>query len=167
MEWVRENIPSYYSPITTTPSTTQDTQGSSHELTFCRLWLYMHHIYSKTKRRDILDLAGQLNLTGFCLPGKPGIVCVEGEEGVTRHFFSVLRRWNWKSITCRHRDMARCQDSSDISQQRKLQGFCELDLVTCGPRQNHMDMGRFRDYLEQHGLIHVFPILFGVESHVS
>ena len=130
VEWVRENIPSYYSPITTTPPTTQDTRGSSQELTFCCLWLYMHHIYSKTKRRDILDVAGQLNLTGFCLPGKPGVVCVEGEEGVTRHFFSVLRRWNWKSITCRHREMvAGCHDSSDISQQRKLQGFGELDLV--------------------------------------
>lgn len=46
--------------------------------TFARFWLYSHHIYSKIKRRNILDLAPDFNLTGFCMPGKPGIVCLEG-----------------------------------------------------------------------------------------
>lgn len=45
---------------------------------FNRLWIYSHHIYSKTKRREILDLANEYNVTGFCMPGRPGIICVEG-----------------------------------------------------------------------------------------
>lgn len=38
----------------------------------CRLWIYSHHIYSSKKRRTIGNLAHQLNLSGFCRPGKPG-----------------------------------------------------------------------------------------------
>lgn len=32
----------------------------------------------QVKRKDILDLSREFDLTGFCLPGKPGIICVEG-----------------------------------------------------------------------------------------
>ena len=28
----------------------------------------------------MLDLSKQHNLSGFCLPGKPGIICIEGIE---------------------------------------------------------------------------------------
>lgn len=45
---------------------------------FNRLWIYSHHIYSKTKRRELLDLAHEYNLTGFSMPGRPGIICIEG-----------------------------------------------------------------------------------------
>lgn len=34
-----------------------------------RLWLYSHHIYSKTKRKNILDLSRDHSLSGFCMPG--------------------------------------------------------------------------------------------------
>ena len=34
-----------------------------------RLWLYSHHIYSKTKRKNILDLSRDHKLSGFCMPG--------------------------------------------------------------------------------------------------
>ena len=50
------------------------------EETFAREFIKFHHIYNKHKRRDILAWAQELNLTGFSLPGKPGIVCVEGHE---------------------------------------------------------------------------------------
>jgi hypothetical protein len=29
-------------------------------------------------RREILDLANKFGITGFCLPGKPEIICAEG-----------------------------------------------------------------------------------------
>ena len=44
---------------------------------FCRYWIYSHHIYSKIKRKNILDMSKEYDLSGFCLPGKPGIICVE------------------------------------------------------------------------------------------
>lgn len=48
------------------------------DLTFKRYWVYSHHIYSNLKRKDIADEARENCLSGFCLAGKPGIICVEG-----------------------------------------------------------------------------------------
>lgn len=45
-----------------------------------RMWIYSHHIYSKGKRRELQELAQEFNLTGFCLPGRPGIICYEGGD---------------------------------------------------------------------------------------
>ena len=42
-----------------------------------RYWVYSHHIYSKVKRKDLQGLASDLRLTGFVLPGKPGVIAVE------------------------------------------------------------------------------------------
>lgn len=170
VEWVKEHTSSYC-PITTPQSETPELHSagaaasSSSRGTFCRMWLYMHHIYSKTKRRNILDLADELELSGFCLPGKPGVVCVEGDESNTKHFYNILRRWNWKSISCRHREVV--TECSDMALQRRIQGFGELALVTHGPRQNHMDMGQFRAYLEDHKLGYMFSQLFGVDGHIT
>jgi hypothetical protein len=44
------------------------------------MWIHSHHIYSKSKMKNIEDWAKELNLTGFFLPGKPGLMCVEGLE---------------------------------------------------------------------------------------
>lgn len=164
-EWVRDNASSFC-PITTSQSGVSELKTSAGaQTTFCRMWLYMHHIYSKTKRRNILDLADDLELSGFSLPGKPGIVCVEGDEPKTKHFYNILRRWNWKSITCRHREVV--ADCSDLASQRRISGFQELSLVTHGPKQNHMDMGQFRTYLEDHSLGYMFSQLFGVDGQTT
>lgn len=126
------------------------------------MWLYIHHIYSKTKRRNILSLSSELELTGFCLPGKPGVVCVEGSVRTTREFYSVLRRWNWKSIGCRRREV---EHSMDIAKLRKIEGFGEISFDMHGHRQSHMDMGQFLAYLRAHNLEYMFKELFGVEGH--
>lgn len=132
---------------------------------FCRMWLYMHHIYSKTKRKNILSLASELQLTGFCLPGKPGVVCVEGEEDAVEQFYGVLKRWNWKSIACVRRDVTpSSQSMGTVDAHRKIQGFQELVM---GTHSNHADMGQFLEYLRAHELEYVFKDLFGVEGQVK
>ena len=153
LEWVRDNAQSYIPIPGLIP---EPEEPHAH---FCRMWLYMHHIYSKTKRKDILSLAPELGLTGFSLPGKPGVVCVEGEEIKTKEFYSILRRWNWKSITCRKKETV---PVTDIASQRKIVGFQELVFDTHGQRQ---DLGQFLDYLRQNGLEYMFKILFGIEGH--
>lgn len=161
LEWTRDNAADYF-PIPCTnksePELNVDTSSNSH---FCRMWLYMHHIYSKTKRRNILSLASELELSGFCLPGKPGVVCVEGTVRNTSEFYNTLRRWNWKSIACRKREV---EPSADVGASRKVQGFEELSLDVHGHRQKHMDMGQFLTYLRAHALEYMFKELFGVEG---
>lgn len=163
-EWIRENGAGHFPTQTVLESNSTDSDVRESDRHFCRMWLYMHHIYSKTKRRDILSLASELDLTGFMLPGKPGVVCVEGNVRNTKEFYNILRRWNWKSISCRKREVV---PDRDISVQRKITGFQELGLDTHGPRQNHMDMGQFLDYLRHHGLEYMFKTLFGVEGHTA
>lgn len=135
---------------------------SKKDTSFLRMWLYMHHIYSKTKRKDILQWASDYNLTGFCLPGKPGVVCLEGDEYNVEEYFSRLRRLNWKKITCRHREKGTADKS--VNEQRKFTGFDELFFEIHGTRENHMDMGQFQHYLDQHDLGYIFQILFGIEG---
>lgn len=162
VEWIRDNSATYF-PVPCKnkphPEPNLDTSADSH---FCRMWLYMHHIYSKTKRRNILSLSNELELTGFCLPGKPGVVCVEGTVKTTREFYSVLRRWNWKSLACREREVTA---SADIASLRKLEGFGEISFDMHGHRQNHMDMGMFLSHLRAHNLEYMFKKLFGIEGH--
>ena len=170
LDWVRENASSYFvAPVTdaTVDSRISDSNGPQTPTEFCHMWLYMHHIYSKTKRRNILSLADELELTGFCLPGKPGVVCVEGDVENTKQFYSTLRRWNWKSITCRKKELISLDSGRCSDKERKFTGFQELSFDTHGHRSGHMDMGQFRDYLTAHGLEHMFKELFGVGSPVS
>lgn len=164
VEWLRDHAHIYF-PVPCRGGRSADLESSadaSSDTHFCRMWLYMHHIYSKTKRRNILSLAAELELTGFCLPGKPGVVCVEGSVRNTREFYAVLRSWNWKSIACRRREV---EPTGDVSSHRRLTGFGELSFDVHGHRQGHMDMGQFLAYLRQHNLHYIFKELFGVEGH--
>jgi len=168
IQWIQENGELYITKNQTkrtskTDNKSQENKGSTKkDELFLRMWLYMHHIYSKTKRKDILQWASDYNLTGFCLPGKPGVVCLEGDEYNVEEYFSRLRRLNWKKITCKHREKG--IENQNIDEQRKFSGFDELFFDVHGTRENHMDMGQFLHYLEQHDLGYIFQILFGIEG---
>lgn len=82
--WLQENALEYFT-IQNNETSSREPDKKSEEFEkrnkiFSRLWIYSHHIYSKVKRKMILDMADEYFLTGFCLPGKPGIICVEGYE---------------------------------------------------------------------------------------
>lgn len=169
IQWIQENAEKYIvrnrieKATSATENNSQGNESKSKKVaSFLRMWLYMHHIYSKTKRKDILQWASDYNLTGFCLPGKPGVVCLEGDEYNVEEYFSRLRRLNWKKITCRHREKG-VEDKS-VDDQRKFIQFDELFFEIHGTRENHMDMGQFLHYLEQHELGYIFQILFGIEG---
>ncbi|XP_020627615.1 RWD domain-containing protein 2A-like [Orbicella faveolata] len=93
---------------------------------------------------------------------KPGVVCLEGDEYNVEGYFSRLRRLNWKKITCRHREKGTANKS--VNDQRKFTGFVELFFEVHGTRENHMDMGQFLHYLEEHDLGYIFQVLFGIEG---
>ena len=169
IQWIQENGDRYITRSRTERSTSETENNSQYNeskskkgAVFLRMWLYMHHIYSKTKRKDILQWASDYNLTGFCLPGKPGVVCLEGDENNVEEYFSRLRRLNWKKITCRHREIG--TGNKSVKDQRKFTGFVELFFEVHGTRENHMDMGQFLHYLEEHELGYIFQILFGIEG---
>ena len=76
--WVQDNIEKYLKNLNVLCNEENLSKGCEAVFEFARYWVYSHHIYSKFKRRDIHNIAKENSLTGFCLAGKPGIVCVEG-----------------------------------------------------------------------------------------
>jgi hypothetical protein len=166
IEWIQENLHKY--------NTESDVSESSQKLQveedtiFTRLWIYSHHIYSKFKRRDIIDWAEELKLTGFSLPGKPGVACVEGYSRPVDEYWHRLRRLNWKRLMVKEKEETDI-GNDDLSKHRKFANFEEkvFDVRGGKGREYHMDLGKFYEFLESHGSGHIFQMYFGVEGKNS
>lgn len=131
---------------------------------FSRLWIYSHHIYNKAKRRTILDQARDLNLTGFCAPGKPGVVCVEGRQHDVDEFWQHLRNMQWQRITAVHRENFVATTQSEFDDMRRFKSFKEMCFESQGGAGHgtHMDRGQLLQFLVDHNCGDVFQLYFGV-----
>ncbi|XP_010130791.1 PREDICTED: RWD domain-containing protein 2A isoform X1 [Buceros rhinoceros silvestris] len=134
-----------------------------------RMWIYSHHIYRQELRKKIFDCAKKLNLTGFCLTGKPGVICVEGLQENCEEFWRIIRYPNWKHISCKHVENIETEGSVDNI--RLFHAFEDLQFQAHGDyglrNDYHMDLGQFLDFLKQHRSEHIFQILFGVKGKLS
>ncbi|VDL62050.1 unnamed protein product [Hymenolepis diminuta] len=81
-------------------------------------WIFSHHIRNPKKRKVIVDWARELGLTGCCLPGKPGIVAVEGPEDKVEEYWKRIRVLTWKRIQVKDREV--------IKERRFTDGFFEV-----------------------------------------
>lgn len=94
ISWVQDNVEKYLK----TYNNNNKKRGKppnkkvSKDSRFARYWIYSHHIYSKIKRKEIIDVAKENNITGFCLSGKPGIICGEGDS-------EECEDW-WQRVSC-------------------------------------------------------------------
>lgn len=162
-EWVREHASGYISRDALSSSTENAVQPVNCIVT--RLWIYSHHIYNKWKRKNILEWAKELSLSGFSMPGKPGVVCVEGTQSACEEFWSRLRKLNWKRILIRHREDIPFDGRDDeLERQRKFSTFEEKVFSVNGGRGNHMDFGQLYHFLNTKGCGDVFQMYFGVEG---
>lgn len=163
VDWVKDNLHLYITPCSA-PTRTDSTPTPE---VFTRLWIYSHHIYNKTKRKNILEWSKQLDLTGFSMPGKPGIVCVEGSQAACEDFWARVKVLTWKKIMIRHReDIPLNGDGGhqDIGSLRKFSVFEEAMFDPHGNRGNHMDLGQLYQYLSERGCCDVFQMYFGIEG---
>ncbi|KAK2831106.1 hypothetical protein Q7C36_016192 [Tachysurus vachellii] len=133
--------------------------------TFTRLWIYSHHIYNKSKRKNILEWAKELQLTGFSMPGKPGVVCVEGLQAACEEFWARVKVLTWKRIMIRHReDVPLDLVTQNPKSLRRFDGFEEASFDPHGNRGNHMDLGQLFQFLSDRGCAQIFQLYFGVEG---
>ncbi|XP_062982796.1 RWD domain-containing protein 2B isoform X2 [Elgaria multicarinata webbii] len=103
-EWVKDHAAAYMTKDSS-PSTVQKSSVQKSENIFTRLWIYSHHIYNKQKRKNILDWSKELSLSGFSMPGKPGIICVEGPQSMCEEFwarFKIIMASNLNPSQRRH-----------------------------------------------------------------
>lgn len=86
LDWVKDNLITFTNR-SLSASKKEPPSPQPREM-FSRLWIYSHHIYNKVKRKNILEWSKELGLSGFSMPGKPGIVCVEGHRSACEEFWS-------------------------------------------------------------------------------
>ena len=131
-------------------------------ITFARYWIYSHHIYGKSKRKDIIDLAKENSITGFCLAGKPGIICMEGVFEDCDYCWQKIKSMNWQKILIRL--LEKEENHSGIDTIRKFSDFREISFPTS---ERHNDMGQVLKYLKEHEVQYAFKELFGIEGKTT
>nr|ACO11565.1 RWD domain-containing protein 2A [Caligus rogercresseyi] len=125
-----------------------------------RLWIYSHHLYSKIKRKDILDLSKDFSITGFSLPGKPGIICLEGMR--TEEVWSRIKSWNWKKIGVRIIETSKPNEGEE--EFCRFKDFKEMNFLKSDQtRDYHMDFGEFRKFLSEHDSEYIFKEIVGLK----
>ena len=128
--------------------------------------------FSMQKRKFILEWSRELALTGFSMPGKPGIVCAEGLESSVDELWTRLRKLNWKRLAIIEREpiIAPSSETNDHHSKekagRKFADFEEIsfDVKQGQGRNYHMDMGKFLDFLKSHDCERIFKLYFGVDG---
>lgn len=167
IEWIQENLEGYQSSSDAT-SAIANKPISSKDTVFSRIWIYSHHIYSKFKRKDILDWASELQLTGFSMPGKPGVVCAEGYSRAVDEYWNRLRRLNWKKLAVKDREDVEIGERG-LDSLKKFLTFEEKVFDARGGkgREYHMDLGQFYEFLKSVDCGVMFQMYFGVEGKAS
>ncbi|XP_066468579.1 RWD domain-containing protein 2A [Tiliqua scincoides] len=167
VQWIRDNSTPYLQ--NSKLSSEKAPKEIVPKIPFSRMWIYSHHIYRQELRKKIFDSAKKLNLTGFCLTGKPGIICVEGVKENCEEFWHVIRYPNWKHISCKHIESGEIERNEDNL--HLFHTFKDLQFQAHGDyglrNDYHMDLGQFLEFLKEHQSEHVFQILFGVEGKSS
>ncbi|XP_055679374.1 RWD domain-containing protein 2A [Lutzomyia longipalpis] len=158
VSWLQDNVDDLRVSATNDAATEKD-----EKVIFERMWIYSHHIKSKTKRKDIVKNAHDLSLTGFSLPGKPGVICVEGEQRDTQEFWQLLRQMHWQKIT-----LKQCEETEvlkrDFDDQRRFTDFKEILFVDVGDDEEVvLNMSNFIKFLELHNCGYIKKELFGFD----
>ncbi|XP_064158026.1 RWD domain-containing protein 2B [Anguilla rostrata] len=169
VEWVKDNAHVYIAKNLAANSLKKVASAAQPVEVFTRLWIYSHHIYNKVKRKNILEWSSDLGLSGFCMPGKPGIVCVEGPQASCEEFWARVKVLTWKRIMIRHRedfplDGQPGTEEEIVTSLRRFPGFEEAMFDPHGNRGNHMDLGQLYQFLNDKGCGDVFQLYFGIEG---
>uniref|UniRef100_A0A1I8NMY6 RWD domain-containing protein n=1 Tax=Stomoxys calcitrans TaxID=35570 RepID=A0A1I8NMY6_STOCA len=167
LSWIQDHIDELIqmnaNEIEDTTKTTAVVGNKNDLVDFERLWIYSHHIKSKTKRQEIVKQSRNLDLSGFSRPGKPGIICVEGLKDHTQTFWQIIKGMRWQKITiCKVESMRNHREKLDLL--RRFEGFKEQ--LFCEDVENEnavMNMGLFIKYLEAHKSDYMKKELFGIK----
>ena len=143
--------------------------NTTTDVVFVREWLYFIGFYTKKIRTAFVELANELKLTGFLMPGKPALSCVEGSEASIEEFIFRVRVQLFAIVPAASRKMSRlCTVKKLISMQElaiesKFSGFEEVDFTAeCGHSHAQVvDLSKLRLFLAEKGLEAYFYHIFG------
>ncbi|XP_065370402.1 RWD domain-containing protein 2A [Calliphora vicina] len=166
LSWIQEEIEMLIQRDASefeTNDTNVESNAVNELVDFERLWIYSHHLKSKTKRQEIVKQSRNLDLSGFSRPGKPGIICVEGLKECTQEFWRIIKGMHWQKIfVCKVEASRKSRERMDDL--RRFNGFKEQ--LFCDDMENEegvMNMGLFLKYLELHNSGYMKMELFGLK----
>ena len=162
INWIIENIHRFTAKTPESANSTKSSTDGSNggAIKFARMWIYCHHIYSLDKRKDICNWAKELNLRGFSKPGKPGIICVEGEQTSVQQFWQRLRALNWQRIQVKETETFEV-DATSLKEVAKFDTF-EEKIFVANDTENNFDFAQMFIFLKEKGLSQIFTLYFGI-----
>ena len=137
--------------------------GKAAETVFVSEWIYVHHLYSGQKKKSLLAWGSELDVTGFTLPGKPGLIVIEGPKTAVQEFSHRCKSMNWQRITTKIIEETVVDPAvATMDDLRKFDGFAERSFSPKGPKETpkHQDMTEFRAWLASLGLEDRFRQIF-------
>ena len=176
IEWIKENIAKFLNFENAPNTTFSKIDQKNKKVTFTRYFIYSHHIYSVDKRRQIVDWAKDLELSGFSTPGKPGIIIVEGHQSSVEEYWTRLRSLNWFKIQIKEHQNIEVNNEEDALQLKKFDAFEEKIFQNSpnltGPENVDLkirneyvnDMGLLFKFLSERGFSSIFNLYFGVDG---
>lgn len=162
IEWIKENVKNYLNKSGQNSQKCQATKVINTQLNFSRMWIYSSHIYSLNKRKSIVQWAKDFDLNGFSKPGKPGMICVEGEQNNVQNFWTQLRSVPWQKLQIKDTESYLINDISKFNDLRKFTDFEEMTFSN--ENDSHIDIGLLFAFLKQKGFQNIFNIFFGVDG---
>ncbi|KAG2195496.1 hypothetical protein INT47_012040 [Mucor saturninus] len=140
-------------------------------LRFLREWIWFPMIYTREKRGDIIDWAPKYGITGVLVPGKPGMMCLEGTEKKVVQFINDIKTISWASIPAGHRKMSsrwkqvvECDNMARLNEQRLFQDMAELKFDIHGPFGNRNSLSLLQAWMQEKGCGEAFDHLFEYDS---
>eukprot|EP00038_Savillea_parva_P025913 m.50125 g.50125 ORF g.50125 m.50125 type:complete len:364 (+) comp7207_c0_seq1:195-1286(+) len=112
-----------------------------------RRLVWSHHIKSTTKKKQIVSWADELGLSGYCKPGYPGIILVEGCERDVAEYMQRLRRLTWKALVVKGEEV---HPAGTADAERRLPVGAGVEMMDEG------DMARLGQLCKEVGLHDLF-----------
>lgn len=163
IDWIKDNLFKY---LTSNKKQCGNIEKDKNTVEFfTRAWIYFHHIYSTEKRQSLVKWAKEFELTGFVLPGKPGVMCIEGNDVNIQDFMTRVRKLPWQKVQNKDLQSFKVNSVDELNQQRKFNSF-EEKTFTNESSHSH-DLGLLFNFLKEKSLSNVFSLFFGVDGKTS
>jgi hypothetical protein len=117
-------------------------------------WIYFIGFYTKSIVQDFCATAAANNLSGFLMPGKPGISCLEGTPKDVAAFIKAVRMVVFATVPASMRKMNIILTEQHTCGPRRFTGFSETPFKSASghKRSDMADMTALRAFLLEHSV---------------
>ncbi|GAB5369236.1 hypothetical protein AAMO2058_001388200 [Amorphochlora amoebiformis] len=167
ISWVQENATKVLKEAKTVPkSKHQEIKRPSHsngkDTKISREWIWFIGFYTKKIIKAFISTARDYGLTGFLMPGKPGVACLEGPKMSIDEFLRVTRTQLFATVAPSSRKMKLVHREAVISN-RAFKSFEEVQMSCLSgshKRKDLTNLGDFQKFLTNAGCGHAFKLIF-------